>query len=260
MFNDSSNPSNRTTNGSYELAFDYIIEEVMIVLAMISVSINIAVLFHLRHKDQTFKFLLAEALVDFAYLFIVAFAIFVYCGSPCNPDSLLAKLYIIVWENYFTSCLAIYSILSEIFLSLQRLFIISSKSCFVNVSFVKTSATLACIALIFYSPMLFLNRLDYIEPNKYKIVPLFHNRLISIIDTILSSTRLVLATFGLFSINLITLIQFKKRIETKSKLLNNLNRKFHNIFAYSRFQSDLKSFIPRLLSNKYLDPCVRYSI
>lgn len=85
--NESLNKSANETITVYTIAIDYLIEEVILFFGVITVSINICVFYKLRNKDTTYKFLLAEAIADLLYLALLAFSIFVYCGTPCQGIS-----------------------------------------------------------------------------------------------------------------------------------------------------------------------------
>lgn len=220
--NDSENNNQTSNNDDYDLNIDYYIEEVILIFGLFTVSINIIVFAELRFKDTAYKFLLLEAIVDFIYLLLLSLSIFVYCGTPCSAvyTSIWGKLYNLAIDDYLTSGLAINNILIEIVLSLQRLFIITNKPWLSDISFLKTSLVIGVVSLLFYLPLLILNKIVQIGPNEYSLVAASGHVLDSVIPTLISSLRLFLATVGLFSINLVTFVHFKRHMKRKSKLLS----------------------------------------
>lgn len=219
------------SNQPFKVYINYYIEEFFLIVGLITVSVNILVFYQLRSKDTTYKFLLAEAIVDFNYLLLLSFLTFLYCGSPCFSlaSSLFGQLYSLAIDNYLTSCLAFHNILIELVLSLQRLFIITNKPWLSGISFIRIYIPIVISSLIFYAPLLFLNRLIRIGSNEYSIEPLLPENAINwIVPTVLSSIRVFFATFVLFTINIVTFVHFKKHVKKKSMLTsksssNNLN-------------------------------------
>lgn len=223
LFQLNSSQSSNYTPHEFHIAFDLVAQEISLFLALPTVLINIFVFYKLRQKDNTYKFLLTESIVDLVYLLLLSVLLVLYCGTPCDSisNSLFAKLYSISIDNYFSSCLAFNNILIQLFLSIQRLFIIKNKCWLSNISFWKISIFIIVTSICFYAPLLPLYKIVNEAPGQYSLQPAFDSTIISIIPTVLSSIRLALATIGLFSINLVTFVHFSKHIKKKSMLLVN---------------------------------------
>lgn len=145
-------------------------------LAFIISLISIKLLTNPRLRGPVYKFLLAMSISDSIYTgSMVMLAIMsIACGnnsSRCGQEAhfSLVLLYLIISE-YLTSSLAFFNILVEIFLSIERLLLISGVKNLLDKS--KTllmSSILLIVSLLVYSPILFMN---YVKDVK---VPLASN-------------------------------------------------------------------------------------
>ncbi|RNA13337.1 hypothetical protein BpHYR1_040405 [Brachionus plicatilis] len=105
-------------------------------IGTITSAINIIIFLKLRLKDNVYKYYLISSIVDFFYMFIISFYALIACGTPCdlmNGASFIKMAYIIVLDDYLTSCLAIYNILIELFITIQRYFLIAKRRTWQNV-------------------------------------------------------------------------------------------------------------------------------
>lgn len=225
LFNNSL--SNLTNNpSSNEILWPSLVNTFICLMGLITVSINILIFAHPTLKDPTYKLLLTEAFTDLIYLSCSAlWPLFQYA---LNAHSLAVVIYSIAIDDYLTSSLAINDILIELFLSVDRLFIILNKSAYLQrLPLTFTIGTLNLASLLFYLPVLFLRKIvEQPERNKYKLVLtpyLGQTTFGALIPTILSCVRLFLVMVCLFSVNLVTLVKFRKHIKQRSRLVSKVN-------------------------------------
>ena len=80
--------------------------------------LNIAVLLNPKMKDISFKYILATSLSDLLYLTLSGYSFVELCSDCPLNNSYFTQIYIIFIDSFFTSCLAIFCIFVDIFLSL----------------------------------------------------------------------------------------------------------------------------------------------
>jgi hypothetical protein len=178
----------------------------------------------LKSKSSTFKYLLAMSANDFVYMLCLIVWIILSkftCiinknmhtphGLECSHFTLVYHIFI---SSYLTSAMALFDILLEIYLTLDRLFVIMNKKfpfkCSTTMSLI---ASLATFSLIFYSPILFLNRIAIIQnEEKYSILEYTEfgkSKLGKSVPIILSLFRFFLVSIVLLILNVITIVEFK---------------------------------------------------
>jgi hypothetical protein len=203
-------------------------------LGVIIISIvNIGVLANKKLKDSLHKYLLVMTIADLVYTTLISIMFFTVCHN--NPhgkcgsqiDYFNLVIYIFVSE-FLTSSLAIFNILLEIFLTLQRIVIISHiNSRLRHASVYKVCLVLFSISLAFYSPMLAVHRIDIInkttskhEPVDYKLSRTnFGMTNLSIgMKTVMNIIRIILVTLVLSILNGIVLIKYKAFLVNKKNL------------------------------------------
>lgn len=222
------NSTNQTTT-VYTVVWAQFIYSSICLFGAITVLINISVFSNRRLTDRTYQFLLVEAIVDLLYIVMMGCSSLINCGSPCasRTDTLWAQIIRLCLYDYLTSCFAINNILIEIFLSLERLCIISNKQFMQKFNFKPVILCIGVFSLIFYSPVLLLKRFytsDYVV-YELLLTDFGASKIGHLIPGILSTIRLLLATVCLFTINMITFIKFKRHVKKKNKLKGNLSSK-----------------------------------
>lgn len=195
------------------------------ILSALANVVNIIVFLNHQLKDTTYKYMLVISISDFVYILLVGLESTYQCGTLCDERkmSLEYQIFTIWFTDFLTSCLAIMNILIELFVSIQRLFIISNKSFFANKSTKTVLVVLFVFSLCYYSPVLFIN---YITTNTngsnntYKIErsEFGESNIGRVIPAILSGVRLFLVVICLSIVNLITFIEFKKHLSKKTNL------------------------------------------
>jgi hypothetical protein len=194
---------------------------------------NIIVFSHPNLKDPTFKILLLVSIVDFCYMTLTLydFSFTIKCKpSPilCGEQSQIsAYMTSYVVNKYLTSCLAIFNIMMEIYLSVNRLLLIRNITLIKDVTVRTVGPIFGSLALIYYLPSLFANRLE-----KTGIVYVYRNQ--TFVDYALVLTefgsspvgqwvtsaiqilRIVLVVLVIFPINIVSIFLFQKYLIQKN--------------------------------------------
>jgi hypothetical protein len=204
------------------------------VLRYIAVSfslLNMLVLRNKKLKDPLYTFLLVMATVDSLYGIIITSLRWADCikenQNECSPYLNLANMILYIsMSEYLTSCMALFNILLEIFLTLQRIFLISNMQIGRNASVKKVCLTLAFISLVFYSPVLFIDKIvttngtDGSQGINFKRVRTEFGKTKYAMWTLigLNSTRTLLVTVVLLIINIVAIVKFNAYLERKAQL------------------------------------------
>jgi hypothetical protein len=207
-------------------------------------TINIAVFLNRQLKDSTYKYMMCHSLSNLFYLTIITFNIMSDCAEFCSTSGAYSmRIYELLFIDYLTSSLALFSILIDINLSLQRYLIVSNSrlSKFFTFKFVVPATFI--FALIYYAPVLFLKDIvsnSFEQTNatvsSYKLVqndfgksPLGH-----LISIVLTSFRIFLATIVLGFMNILSAYKFYMHLKSKKKKRNHStlsgNCFFFNVF------------------------------
>jgi hypothetical protein len=224
-------------NPQYLVSYNiYSLTWMLVPLAMtVPTLFNIIVFAHPNLKDPVFKIFLTISISDFAYMVLnlVNTAIDVYCEPAPYMCGSRAQLAAFIMDqlssNYLTSCLALYSILGEIFLSTQRLFIIQNSRILKGLTVKTVGPALTIISLVYYLPywfaydfvktgnVFFYRNQTYVE---YSLVANdFANSLIgNWFLSALSIVRMLLVSVVLFIINIISVFYFRKYFSERTKL------------------------------------------
>lgn len=182
--------------------------------------INIFIFWNLRQKDQIYKFYLFSSIADYFYMLMIAFYVLFSCGTPCenlNSKKLYRHIYMIALDDYLTSCLAIYTILIELFVTIQRYCMFTTKKYFQSHQPNIVMALTSAFSLLFYLPVIFLKKIVYLGENSFQIeyTNFGQSKAGRLIPIILSTIRLSIASILLLVINIFTLIKFQKYLKKK---------------------------------------------
>ena len=211
----------------------YLVLPSLAIFGFLTNLINIIVLLNPKMKDISFKYLLAISISDLSYLFLCSYA-FVYICPDCPlGNTYFTQIAVIYSSNYLTSVLAIFNIFLAIYLSLIRYSILKNKKYFQSLNIYLVIASLFFISLIYYSPVLFFSKIipiiqqninnnnitviennDYIE---YKVIKTSVGASLygKVTPIILSVIRLILAILIETSINIMNVIEFRKRYSNR---------------------------------------------
>lgn len=216
---------------------------IVALIGSLSQIINILVLLSPDLKDSSYKFMLANSVNNACYLLLCAIYPFFVCQSVCEIENqaLFTLIYLIAIDEYLTSCMAVFNLLIQIFLSIQRIFLVTNNRFFQNISVIKSVSILAFVSLLFYSPIFTIQNIELSQANT--TVNHSESRLYSIVKTdfgsttfgqhvrtIVSSLRIFLATVLLTIVNTINFIVFKRYFNKREKLIKtNLSK---TVFFY----------------------------
>jgi len=211
----------------------YLVLPSLAIFGFLTNLISIIVLLNPKMKDISFKYLLATSISDLSYLFLCSYA-FVYICPDCPlGNTYFTQIAVIYSSNYLTSVLAIFNIFLAIYLSLIRYSILKNKKYFQSINIYLVIASLFFISLIYYSPVLFFSKIipiiqqdihnnitviennnDYIE---YKVIKTSVGASLygKVTPIILSVIRLILAILIETSINIMNVIEFRKRYSNR---------------------------------------------
>jgi hypothetical protein len=134
--------------------------------------LNVSVLVNPKLKDTIFKYLLVIAIVDTTYslmIYLLGFLnslCFPLRHEICGPTFLFTfRVLFIFMSDFLTSSLAFVNILLEIFLTLQRvLMITNTRSALRDAGVARVCWTLFFVSLLFYFPFLFMNKVERVAP------------------------------------------------------------------------------------------------
>ena len=187
-------------------------------------------------KDFSFKYLLASSLSDFVYLGLNSYAIVDLSNEFPLHSNFWTQVYHIWIVDYFTSCLAILN--SIITLSTHRLLILKNRPNAKNMNHGLIISFLFIVALGYYSPVLFFERIEPIAGNQTSAsefntvkTPLGSSLYGKVTPIVLSVIRLIFGLIVLTTINAFNAVEFRKRF---SKKISDLN-KGDNKNTYSLF-------------------------
>jgi hypothetical protein len=205
----------------------YLVLPSLAIFGFITNLINIIVLINPKMKDISFKYLLATSISDLSYLFLCSYA-FVYICPDCPlGNTYFTQIAVIYSSNFLTSVLAIFNIFLDIYLSLIRYSILKNKTYFQSINFYLVITGFFVISLIYYSPVLFFSKIIPIQPTinnnitvienndyiEYKVIKNLVGASLygKVTPIILSVIRLILAIFIQGGINILNVIEFRKR-------------------------------------------------
>ena len=206
----------------------YLVIPAICVFGFLTNLTNIAVLLNPKMKDISFKYILATCLSDLLYLTLEGYSFIELCSECPLYNSYFTQVYIIFIDNYFTSCLAIFNIFTDITLSLICYSVLKNKTYLQSLNYYLVIGCLFLLSLVYYSPVLFFFKIQQIivqqndtlsSPDGYRVINNSFGSSIygKIIPTILSSIRIILAMFVLTSINIMNIIEFRKRYSNRFK-------------------------------------------
>jgi hypothetical protein len=212
-------------------------------VSMLTSLVNVAVFAHPDLKDPTYKFLLVTSVLDIAYLVMAVFS-YVYlkcCGDmPClcgSDHQYKSQFLYILLLDYFTSSLAINSICTEIFLTVQRAYMIRKIGNLATLTVVKVGPVIGVISLVYYLPVWFLEKVVttgnvyWFNGQAYteyaiKATDFGSTQFGMSIWYIMSTLRIFLATFVMTTLNFFTISSFRSFLARKSKIVSSK----HSIF------------------------------
>jgi hypothetical protein len=205
----------------------YLLYPTICIFGFLTNLINIIVLVNPKMKDISFKYLLAISISDLMYLGFEGYFLIDICSDCPLHTSYFTQIFNIFIDGYFTSCLAIFCILTDIFLSLIRYSTLKNKIYLQSLNYYLVLGFVFALALIYYLPVLFFyeilpihqlnNNTNNNETKDYLTImnSLGSSLFGTITSIILSTIRIILAMFILTGINIMNAIEFKKRFSNR---------------------------------------------
>nr|QVK45840.1 G protein-coupled receptor [Proales similis] len=214
------------------LLFWLYISPVISLLGVIANFLCLLGFWKLRLEHEIFMFMKLISLVDLFYLIFMALSFLPRCQPWCRfSDDYLVQLYLLTIDYYLTSCMAIFNILIDLTISVQRFLIVSNVKVFEKLRFWRIVIPIGLVSLVYYTPELFTKRIVQVqlsdterganstrigfalEPNAFGETQA--SRLIlSMLGIIRGPVSLVI----LLIVNAGTIIQFRSLLERKKRL------------------------------------------
>jgi hypothetical protein len=221
--------------------------------------ISIAVFAHPKLKDPAFKILLTVAIVDFSYmcLLLLNALMSMYCEPMPFMCGSNAQLFAFITDqlimNYLTSSMALYSILCEIFLTVQRMLLLKNITLLKNVTVRTAGPVFGIISLVYYSPYWFAY--DFVTTDNvyvYRNQTYVEWNLVandfgksaaySWLLSALSIFRMILVLVVLLVLNIVSVIFFRKHFSRRVTLVAGGNKKKFIVFCHLLFNLCLTRF------------------
>ena len=220
-FINSTIPNQIVASGNFQF-FLNLPRTVVCIFGTITNSLCIAVFLSPKMKDISFKYMLAQSVSDFIYLFSLSFQLIEFSTENSITTSLLFQIYSVVIDAVFTSFLGIFYVFVEVLISIQRYFIMKNKTFLSRVSHNKVIAFLAALSIVYYIPCMFLYQIEtinlfnnstskYETTYSYSKTSFFNSSPGKIIVSFLEFFRIFLNSVFLSVVNILTMIEFKKR-------------------------------------------------
>jgi hypothetical protein len=209
---------------SWSSNWGYLVLPCISIFGFITNLLNIAVLLNKKMKDVSFRYLLATSISDCFYLTIASY-IFIYECKDCPfHNTYFTQFFDIVIAHYISACLAIFNILTDIILSFIRYSVLKNKDYLQPKHYFLVIVSIFIISFLFYSPPLFfkiitpiiyqnqtsISSSDYIQYTQVK-TSIGSTQFGKVTPIVLSSVRIFLAIFVLTGINILNVIEFRKR-------------------------------------------------
>ena len=250
---------------SWSSRWGYLILPSICVFGFITNLTNIAVFLNPKMKDVSFKYLLAISISDFLYVCLLSYSYIEICTECPFYNLYSTQFYLFYIKQYLTSCLAIFCILTDITLSLLRYLVLKNKTYLKSVNYFKIIGFIILISLIYYTPLLFFKNIISINQSMNSTTEVIDAYILkrnslglslygTVTPIILQTIRIILAMIFLFGINIMNVIEFRKRFSNRIRIhaSNNpesmyilINYKIKYLFFYLN-----KGISLRMISNR----------
>jgi len=226
MPNEINGTCNNIKNLSFKLMsldfFNLVLIPVICVFGMITNLLNIIIFSNIKMKKPTFKLMLAMSINDLIYL-ALCFPLSIFFCKNCRikfTDEY--SIYLLYIDDYFTSSQAIFCILIEIVLSVDRYKIITSKKYVQKFSYNPEIILVGIISALYFLPVIFFQIRYECSPNI--VILEYKSSLFRSLSLILTMIRLILGVILLSIINFINLAKFSKMFREKALRKNEPKR------------------------------------
>lgn len=205
----------------------YILTGIFCLTGVVLNILNIIVFLNAKMKDISFRYMLVISLSDVVYLASNAYVFVTFCDECSINKSYLTQIYILYFHEYVSRSMAIFNILVEIALSVQRYLILINKtnSILNNNHYKMVVLGLLFFSFLFYLPLTFFKSINSINTNnsnetfdqqfKLEYNQIGESTAGKLTLVIISIIRLVLGSVVLTIINIISVYTLKKLIKFK---------------------------------------------
>lgn len=218
----------------------YLIISIINALGFILNCLNISVFLNPKMKNITFKYMLNTSIADVIYLGCLSYNVMKYCTACPLYNTYYTQFYIAYENDYFTSCLAIFVIMTDIVISIERYLILKKMSFLRKISYKWITSILLLVSFIYYLPIIFFRDIITIKTNTTSLNTTFIQiSYIAVKNTLGLSNfgrvmPIVLTVVRLFlGIVLLTVINSFNTYELRKRILSKKHRNLNsNIFIF----------------------------
>ena len=204
-----------------DVLFTFIVPPICFV-SLLTNLVNVYVFIKMRHLNIIYKFLLCKSASNTIYLCICMFIFVAKCGRFCSFDnSYMAKAYELYLFTYVASVLGFVDLLIEIFILLQRFFLLKNKPFLEKKNVFIVIVPLLMFATILYLPTIFLLKISRLSSDFgfdiYEIKPVQKN-LYEIMVILLNGVfRISLMLILIILLNMVGFFIFKHRLAKRNQ-------------------------------------------
>lgn len=141
----------------------YVHMPLLCLFGVLTNALNILVFVNHQMKDVSFKYMMAISISDLFYLAILSISFISYCDDCSINRKYSLQMYVFYLDQYLTRCMAIFNILAEISLSIQRYMVLINKPFIKKRTHKWLLLILFLFSLVYYFPMLFFKHIVYNE-------------------------------------------------------------------------------------------------
>jgi hypothetical protein len=205
------------------------------IFAGVTALLNIFIFMHknILKSSEFFHYLLAMSIADFLYMSVLALSNIInkQCASSSTQCNLSAEYFTfflyISFNNWLSSALALFNIIIENFLTIQRLFMLTNRRFPAKLTVLRVVLAVFGFSIIWYSPTLFtseivMRKIDLVNASvtEFKMVNTdFGNSLVGMITpVVLSFGRLCLSGPILLALNVYNIYVFKQYLNKKKSV------------------------------------------
>jgi hypothetical protein len=221
-----------------------IIINLALFFGLITNLINMIIFSNKCFREKIFRYLIVHSISETLYFFFTILLFFPYCVWICPKEissSYFSNMIILYIDKYLTSVLALFSLMIEMKITIQRYLVVKNEKIVSSINYLKQVGIIFTISSIVYMPELFFNKIIKLQVNQteskhfYRVTKTDHgikyNGTYSMVVNLIRGPIFV-SVLTIF--NLLTIIKFRKQMETK-KLIKRISFKKSNL---STQQSD----------------------
>jgi len=217
---------------------------------MITNGLNTAVFLNSKMKNTTFKFMLAISINDFFYLLFCVFTTIIFCENCSSIRyTYFFSLYLLIVANFLGPCLAMFTIFTDIILSIHRFYIITNKKHWIWTKPKWILFIISVISIIFYLPLLFLKRIDANEN-----ILEFTNSISEYVYLSIHIIRFILSVIVLSILNIINFYKYKSMNYNKLGIMKRLTLDANQRFSIGNNFKEIK--LNRKMSLMVITICI----